>query len=1447
MTNLTPLRNIHLSGGLFTENLLLKIRDKKDQIPEVQWTTFGEKWQEEKKRYYEVWDWAKRLFGEITDNLDSWTTEERFEKWIKPLLQKLGHESEPRSLIDLSKLSEEEQDNILNRIQINHQIIDHSEIGLHICEDDNFNERNDTNYQKKSQHDHFQRFILLNEGVRWGLLSNGKYIRFLGEYSNIYAKGFIQFNLDSIFINKDESEFWVFYALIHYTRFNETYGLNPDDWIDKLKKKWKNLSKKLSSEDVDINSNIISEEVLKIYNKYLNEFIVKANNKGILAIKSSDSEIFMQNIKSEGVELGETGRDFYLKELDSVITKINENLSIIQRLQKRSQEEGIEAGKKLRENVKNSLVLMGEGLINSSNAFTNDILRGNVEIKDFYQELLRITYRIIFTLYAEAKNLLPDVTTIYYNDLGLTYLRKKAQQPIRDDQNTDLWHRLLMLFEYLDMGEKSLGINAFSGELFNPKRIPLILDENYGLSLPNSILLKIIYELTIVDLGIGLQLIDYSEIGEEEIGSIYEALLDFQPRYKKKDSPAYHFILDEIDTERKGTGTYYTPKGLIDILLKTALKPVVENKLNGLESKEEKLKALLDLKICDPACGGGSFLLASIDYLGKVYSQIESGQEFPDDGILRQSRRAILQNCIYGVDLNPMALELAKISLWLKAAVNDKPLTFLDNHFKRGNSLIGFTKKQVIGNIPIKSFNLVKGNSKTGIPDENSKYVNYAKKRLRDFKINKASSEGKASIQKTLFPYRDSENYSKVAHKVFQMEENNLIQLHEKIRCYSELVKSKSWKNLNLQANIWISTFFWNMGEDFKKESPTDIIILEAKQGEIKNRKQTIQEVNLLKSKYNFFNWYLEFPEVFQRNDPGFDCILMNPPWEVLTIKETEFFRGKSDKIEKTTKKSERIKEIRNLKEQDSVLFNKFVDYYRNIKKQTFYSKNCGFYDLTTSGSINLYALFLERTWRLIKSEGKVGSIIQSSLLTNQTLSNFFQELVESKSLETLFDFHNRRLIFPINAENHFSLITYSNSHRSRSFILTSFSNWYENKLQKNLEKFLNYEAEKKIDKFFQEQEMEETKRRMDEGGSLIDYAPEDFHLLNPNTKTCARFLRKSDISIIKKAYLNSSILIKRDDEGNIISDPWRINFRRMLDASKDSNLFLTKEELIKNGFNPVKKDYEGGIWQKEESSSIIRYLPVYGGTAIWHYDYRYNDAFPKKDKTQKRKADYIRVTDDKHQDPDYSHIPMYWIEEDNAFSNFPDNWDKEWFLGYRNVSGPTNKRCFIISIIPKFPAVNSLITTTFSIFRKEIICFIANTSSIIFDFIARSKISGNNFNYFIVEQLPILPPNKYNDEIYNLIKERVIELTYTSWDLRDFATDYGVSDKINPYIWNDHRRLILKAELSAIIAKLYRFNEKEVEYILNTQYAVRDEEILKYGEYKTKKYILKFFKRIEI
>jgi len=1426
MTTLTPLRNIYLSGGLFTENLLLKIRDKRHDIKEVQWNTFGENWQKERKDYYEVWDWAKRLFGEIADNLDSWTIEERFEKWIKPLLQKLEHKSEPKPIIDLTKLSEEEQDNILNRIQTTHQLKNHAKIGLHVCKDDNFDERNDTNYQKKSQHDHFQRYILLNEGIQWGLLCNGRHIRLLGEYSNIYAKGYIQFNLDSIFINKDESEFWVFYALIHISRFNEIYGLNPDDWIDKLKKKWKDLSKKLSSEDARFDINIIATDILTIYEKTLNEFIDKANDKGVLAIKATDSEVFMLKLKESGLDLGETGREFYLKELDSVISNINENISIIQRLQKRSQEEGIEAGKKLRENVKKSLELMGEGLIDSSKAFTNDILKTNVEIKDFYQELLRIAYRIIFVLYAESKDLLPGVATIYYNDLGLTYLRKKAQQPIRDDQNTDLWHRLLLLFQYLDTGEISLGINAFSGEIFDSERIPLISDENYNLSLPNSTILRIIRELTIVDLGIGLQPINYSRIGEDEIGSIYEALLDFQPRYIKKDSQIYHFILEEIDTERKGSGTYYTPKGLIDILLKTALKPIVDNKLSGLETKEKKLKAIQDLKVCDPACGGGSFLLASIDYLGKIYAQIETEEDFPEENILRQARRKILQNCIYGVDLNPMALELAKISLWLKVSVKDKPLTFLDNHLKLGNSLIGYTKKQKISKIPLKALNIVKGNNKTGIPDEKREFLNEAKEHLKNFSITKNLSTGKPSVQKTILPYKDSENYSNAAISIFNMEEESVNEYKEKKKCYSELLKSNSWKNLNLQANLWISSFFWNMSKKYVKQTPTDTLVLKAKQGVLKNENPTVGEVYRLCDNYHYFNWFLEFPEVFQKANPGFDCILMNPPWEVLTFKEMEFFSGKSEEVIKTQNKSQRQNQIKKLKDVNPKLHMEYINEYVKMKKESHYFRNSGFFRLSAKGSMNLFALFIERSRKLINKNGKIGGIVQSTILTGSNLQELFQDLIDSNSLESCFDFLNKYQIFPLHTYQQFSLITFSAPSENPHNILMSFFTWSIERLKKSIE---NYENGLDKDEF---------NREINEGGSIIPFSKEDFNLFNPNSKNSPVFKRIKDFELVKKAYERVPIIISKANN-KIVDNHWNLVLKAFFHPANDSKFFKTKKQLKKLKAISIKPEYEGGEWSNDKGEI---FQPLYGGSSIWYYDHRYNEIIPKLDMSKKRKADYIKVSEDKHKDPNYLHIPMYWINKNDTLNIYPDYWEKNWFIGYRDITSSNLKRSFVASPFPKYPSVNTLIIILFKKFRKEIICFLANISSSIFDYIARTKITGQHFPQYIVEQLPAFTPRIFQGAIFNEICSRVIRLIYTSWDMRDFALDFVDNKELEPFIWESEEREKLSAELDSIFFLMYGYKEEEIKYILDTFNILRDYELKSYGEYRTKKLILEAF-----
>ncbi|MFX1444476.1 MAG: Eco57I restriction-modification methylase domain-containing protein [Promethearchaeota archaeon] len=1433
MANLTPLRNIHVSGGLFTENLLLKIRDKKDQISEVQWNTFGEKWQEEKKQYYEVWDWAKRLFGEIADKLESWPIKDRYEKWIKPLLQKIGHESKTKEEIDLSDLSEEEQDNILNKIQISHQFKNHAKIGLHICEDDNFDERNEKNYQKKSQHDHFQRYILLNEGVRWGLLSNGKYIRLLGEYSNIYAKGYVQFNLDSIFINRDESEFWVFYALIHYSRFIETFGLNPDGWIEKLEKKWEKTSEKLSKDGAKIEINLISKDILGVCKKVLIDFIEKADKNGVMAINSSDSETFMKNINEHSLDLGEIGRDFYLKELNSIISDINENLSIIQRLQKKSQEEGIEAGKKLRENVKKALKLMGEGLINSSKSFTEDILKGKIEIRDFYQELLRITYRIIFILYAEAKDLLPGVATIYYNDLGLTYLRKKAQRAIRDDQNTDLWYRLLLLFKYLNIGESSLGINAFSGELFNPEKIPLVLNENYNLSLNNSYILKIIRELTIVDLGIGLQSIDYTQIGEEEIGSIYEALLDFQPRYIKKESHIYNFVLEEIDTERKGTGTYYTPKGLIDILLKTTLKPVIEDKLKGLNTKGEKLDAILDLKICDPACGGGSFLLASLDYLGKIYAQIQSEQEFPDDQVLRESRRVILQHCIYGVDLNPMALELAKVSLWLKATVGKKPLTLLNNHLKEGNSLLGLAKKQKIGKIPFDAFNIVKGNPKTGIPDENKKFVDEAIKHFKKLSISEANS-GLASVQKTLIPYKDSENYSKIATELFSMTEDNLKDLKEKIKCYSELHKSNSWKNLNIQANLWTSSFFWNFGENYIKEIPTDTLIFRIKRGNLKNSEKIILEVEKLSKVYQFFNWYLEFPEVFQKENPGFDCILMNPPWDVLALKEMEFFSGKSHEVTNTQNQAKRQLQIKKLKETNPELHSEYIKEYYKIKKQLNFFKKSGFYSLSASGTLNLYPLFIERAKSLINSQGKIGCIALSTILTGKTLNNLFSDLIESNSIDSIFSFVNERKIFPDVAHNlEFCLLTINNQRTRDDLILMAFFIWEIDKFLITLE---NYENKINEDEFV---------RSIREGGTILELKKEDFHHFNPNSRSAPVFKRKKYFSLIKKAYGRAPILIGRDKDGKEIKNHWGIIIKRFFHPSDDSKLFKTEKELIKsNGKRVFDKKLMKSVYFIDSLEKKEIYYPLYTGAAIWIYDYRFNELVPKLMKSKKLKADIIRVPNVKKKDPYFSHKPMYWVKKIDAEKKFPPEWKKEWYIGYRKVSNSTNQRTFVISVIPKVPSIDSIQNIYFNSFSLQIICLIANLSSLPFDFIVRNKTSGVAITQFMVEQLPVFPPKVYNKLLFNEIYIRAIELIYCTYEMKNFSIDFKCSIEKEPFKYDLERRELLKAELDAIFGLMYGFTYTDFEYIIDNFYVLRDIELREYGEFKTKRLVLKAYNK---
>jgi hypothetical protein len=249
-----------------------------------------------------------------------------------------------------------------------------------------------------------------------------------------------------------------------------------------------------------------------------------------------------------------------------------------------------------------------------------------------------------------------------------------------------------------------------------------------------------------------LQRISYADLGVEELGSIYESLLDFTPRVTRereaideREIPPHTFFLDPRGSERKTTGSYYTHDSLVNELIKSALLPVARERLAeaGLPVIEEEAigeasgglltdytaqtldeeqrvageEALLSLKICDPAAGSGHFLVKANDALGAELARVRSGDEYPTEAQIQAAKRDVLARCIYAVDLNPMAVELCKVSLWINASVRDRPLSFLDHHIQCGNSLIGAAPDLMTEGVSYEAFDhtLVGNDRKLGV------------------------------------------------------------------------------------------------------------------------------------------------------------------------------------------------------------------------------------------------------------------------------------------------------------------------------------------------------------------------------------------------------------------------------------------------------------------------------------------------------------------------------------------------------------------------------------------------------------------------------------------------------------------------------------------------------------------------------------------------------------
>ena len=377
----------------------------------------------------------------------------------------------------------------------------------------------------------------------------------------------------------------------------------------------------------------------------------------------------------------------------------------------------------LRYGVTEALRQIGNGFLqHKDNVDLRDALNnGTLSDEHYFQQMLRLIYRMLFLFTAEERNLLhaPDATDaqqeIFADGYSISHLRERALRHRHYDHHQDHWQGLQITFRALARGAPALGLSALGG-LFRFRQCP-DLD---GAAIANNYLLEAIRNLGFFRSDTVLAHVNYRDMDTEELGSVYESLLELQPVVDVNTIPwTFRFIGDENNkktktkgSKRKLTGSYYTPPALVNELIKSTLEPVLAQAVA--DHPEDPRTAILDLKVIDPACGSGHFLLAAARRIAAEVIRVESGNDTSDETERQHALREVVRHCIYGVDRNPLAVELCKTALWIETVEPGKPLTFLDSHIRHGDSLIGILEPEIMENgIPADAYNVLTGDDKT--------------------------------------------------------------------------------------------------------------------------------------------------------------------------------------------------------------------------------------------------------------------------------------------------------------------------------------------------------------------------------------------------------------------------------------------------------------------------------------------------------------------------------------------------------------------------------------------------------------------------------------------------------------------------------------------------------------------------------------------------------------
>lgn len=1096
--------------------------------------------------------------------------------------------------------------------------------------------------------------------------------------------------------------------------------------------------------------------------------------------------------------------------------------------------DGVRALDELRNNVQSAIESLGAGfLTHPANTELRDKLRsGNLSLQDYYHQILLQVYRLLFVFVAEDRDLLipgdvSDMVKQTYHKYYSTYRIRELARKKRGTRHSDLWQQLILLCNGLYDGNTALGLPALGSFLFRASST----QDLAVCEIANSDLLSAVRFLCYTQKNNIFQPINYRNLGPEELGSVYESLLEMHPEINLE---AGYFKLNVVSgSERKTTGSYYTPSSLVNCLLDSALEPVIDNALKsvtaspvipaqaGIQSPKEQ--AILALKICDPACGSGHFLISAAHRLAKRLASIRAGEDEPAPSVIQHALRDVIGHSIYGVDLNPMAVELCKISLWMEALEPGKPLTFLDHHIQCGNSLLGCTPTLLKKGIPDAAFTPLTGDDK----DYCSKYKKLNKEERDKDVLDIFSGDEK--------PWEHLGNHVPYLINLNQMDDTNIENLKRKEEAYAEIMRSSGYLNSKFIYDAWCAAFVWKKAPDDTLPYPITQRLLDNIDSNPYSVNPAIRsEIMRLSDEYKFFHWHIAFPDVFPLTTSpsghlptsptsGFDCILGNPPWEKVKLQEKEFFSAVDADIANAPNSAARKRLIDALPTSSPLLYKAFLAEKRISEGSSLLIREGGKYPLCGRGDVNTYTVFAELNRILLSDHGRCGCIVPSGIATDDTTKFFFQDLTNTSSLVSLYDFANTKGIFPaVDSNMKFSLLTI----RSRSEANTT-------------------DAEFVFSALAVEDLHDPVKR--------FTLLADDIYKINPNTKNCPVFRSVNDAEINKYIYRRVPVLINENDTEH--GNPWGISFMRMFDMSNDSHLFRTKEQLEAQGF-----ELQVNHFVKGEKS----YLPLYEAKMIHLYDPRFASSWESTSGQSIRgRSEYFELSD--HQKADRYIMPRYWIDQLHVIESLPGNIRNLCsLLCYRRITGNVaNIRTTIAAILPVVATGDTLPIIRSDDSNESNLLLCANMSSFILDYCSRQKVGGLHLDFYTLKQLPFLTREHYNIvnevNLTSLICARVLELSYTSWDLDILAQNTGYNGP--PFIWDEERRFEIRCELDALFFHLYLGTQTEwqtqgskelfsyfptprhaLEFIMETFPIVKRKDEKEYGEYRTKLRILEIY-----